>query len=1054
MSREPQSWLSVHTNSALMDDSSDFLTSETQRDLEMSGAQISSASPGEAEGCVISNESEIESTGKKTYKIESITLNVADEARIEAAVINANKKQTTGSVFSVRIDIKKSAGVLAIGVKDLNQGVLAVSMLKRRDGEKGPGEEAGLRLGDVIFGVNFTPTRDGSRTLLNRVKSMTESNGNYIHMQCWRCHQLCSDSIPGSQFPRSGDVIIKAFSLYRTKVLSDWERWNFVQLILEHMIQDLRERYLIKENTAFDKKIGPRLSSKKSENVKQLKITDLERNIQLAKCLRSALCARIVHTKPQSNMDAVVYVLRVEDIETGLQWVVHRRYRDFYALNEELLEISSYTKDMEFPKKRLTLNSSEKVVESRMMLLEQFIRKVLYLFNLHATTDHLASKSLRHVQRFLGVDKYIDCMHPPAVDDQRYIELLAYHFLNDFGSPACQQCVRFVNTVELDKLVKEGSDGYRPVLQHLNQALSEVEQFTLQQHQNQMVLELKERRPEMNPDQLATFVRRCVRRQVEAALFLPLRRTIIRIVFSFIAPTVQENQEALKKLMTSDTDHFMVDSFASSALSLPIAIRKLNDVTNAYLPADQGQLLMHAASSVMELHTECMMNMRSLKLTDNPNTDDDISEEEKNTTLDTVESENESKFKIVETADDYDYTTENSERTDGIWEQTHGKNMFLGKTEQRGDDKSGLLSSEDIQGISTSASSSRPNRRWSVATGGSVEDSVKKEKDVATTEDKIDEIEMKSANRRLSVPSDFQNERKQSSRSSDLDFMSRDRPSITNRSLNGESVACSNIDLKSSVTFADPVKIIFESRETVPAIELYRDVTYITDSDLSFLESDREFESVPYTDFEEEDSSSVSSSNNEAAPLSTTPIINRNEGVSGVFSPSLDTAVRIANLQQPKRNFIPLDIEPSVSGEAKHGALKLRASSFSPLDDDESGSNKSSITGDNSEQGENEKVFRLLTERDHRDSTLSEVTNTSGFYDNSHLTAAAVSADDFLPMFTYVIAKAALPHLVLVKEIMAALVDDEESYGECGYYLATLEASLTHITDMANEMNH
>ena len=46
-----------------------------------------------------------------------------------------------------------------------------------------------------------------------------------------------------------------------------------------------------------------------------------------------------------------------------------------------------------------------------------------------------------------------------------------------------------------------------------------------------------------------------------------------------------------------------------------------------------------------------------------------------------------------------------------------------------------------------------------------------------------------------------------------------------------------------------------------------------------------------------------------------------------------------------------------------------------------------------------------------------------------------VSADDFLPMFTFVLVQASLPQLLLVKEIMTALVDDEETFGECGMYI-------------------
>ena len=50
----------------------------------------------------------------------------------------------------------------------------------------------------------------------------------------------------------------------------------------------------------------------------------------------------------------------------------------------------------------------------------------MYQLTLHVTADCTASRALRHVQIFLGVDKYVDAIHPPPMDDQRYIELMAY----------------------------------------------------------------------------------------------------------------------------------------------------------------------------------------------------------------------------------------------------------------------------------------------------------------------------------------------------------------------------------------------------------------------------------------------------------------------------------------------------------------------------------------------------------------------------------------------------------------------------------------------------
>ncbi len=539
-------------------------------------------------------------------KIESLMIRAEDESRILAAINTAIKKQTSGIVFSVKVDISRT-GSLGIGVKDLGEkSVLTVSMLKRNNGTPGSGELAGIRLGDVIFGVNFNPTRDGSKTLVNIIKRETSKGKKAIHVQCWRSHLLCSDQAQGHLFPRANDVFLQAHSLFKTKVFSEWERWNFIEILLGHMVEDLKmraEQQIEKmamqlSNLDIDK------SKEKRKRAKQMEILDLERNILQAKGLRNALCVRIVHTKMQGEV--VIYVLRVEDVETGLQWVVHRRYRDFYTLHEELADMSTFTKEINFPQKSLTMRNNHRLVESRIVLLEQYIRRVLHLLTLYATMDPSASRSLRHLQNFLGVDKYIDCVHPPLLDDQRYIELMAYRFLNDFSSPACQQCVRFITSVELDPLVTMGPLGYKPVLEHISQALSEVELFVLQQHQQQMAQALIERKSDMTQEQSRVFIRKCVRRQVEAALFLPLRRNAFRIVFSFIAEQAQAMQRALTVLQQAPPEYFMVDPGVLKAKSLPKAVKAFRDFIHAYLPADQGSLLMHAAATVMELHSECI----------------------------------------------------------------------------------------------------------------------------------------------------------------------------------------------------------------------------------------------------------------------------------------------------------------------------------------------------------------------------------------------------------------------------------------------------------------
>ena len=191
--------------------------------------------------------------------------------------------------------------------------------------------------------------------------------------------------------------------------------------------------------------------------------------------------------------------------------------------------------------------------------------------------------------------------------------MIAYRLLNDFASPACQQCIRFVSAVNLEALVENGPDGYKPMLKHLSLALAEVEAFVLDNHMSQMLKKLTDRKPNYTAEQCRVFVRRCVRRQVEAAIFLPLRRAVFRIVYSFVAVQAQCMQRAMGLLQQAAPDYFEVDAFILQTNAMPRAIKAFRDVIQAYLPADQGQLLMHAAAAVMQLHSECSQANKGLK---------------------------------------------------------------------------------------------------------------------------------------------------------------------------------------------------------------------------------------------------------------------------------------------------------------------------------------------------------------------------------------------------------------------------------------------------------
>jgi hypothetical protein len=371
-----------------------------------------------------------------------------------------------------------------------------------------------------------------------------------------------------------------------------------------YMVEDLHLR--AQNSESYDGKDETKLVSFAATGrvrARQMQALDLEKNILQAKGLRTAISVRIVHTKTKD--DVVTYILRVEDVESGLVWVVTRRYNEFYALYEELNELSHFLRDLDFPRKRLTLRLSAKVIEQRVTMLEQYLRRALHVLTLNASVDSSASHALQRVQHFLSIEKHVDCVHPPIVDDQRAIELMAYRFLNDFNSPACQQCVRFTSSVELEGMMESGEEGYRALLTFMHDALAEVEQFVQQQHEQQLVATIRSRRPEWMEEQQLKLVRQCIRRQVEAALYLPLRRPLVRILLGALDSKVKQLQRSVSVLLMAKPSVFMIDPMVTKTKAFPKAIKAFRRALLAHLPADQGQFLVEAAMAISEVHTEC-----------------------------------------------------------------------------------------------------------------------------------------------------------------------------------------------------------------------------------------------------------------------------------------------------------------------------------------------------------------------------------------------------------------------------------------------------------------
>mmetsp|Transcript_2588 Transcript_2588/g.4712 ORF Transcript_2588/g.4712 Transcript_2588/m.4712 type:complete len:1040 (+) Transcript_2588:154-3273(+) len=953
------------------------------------------------------------SPGKTETVTENLMLRVSDEVRVTAALVDSSKKRKTGSVFSVEVNMVE--GEMGLGVKILKNNVLVVSMLKRHNHMMGPGEAAGLRLGDIVFGANFKPCLEGVRSLLHAVKHSLRVAGvskaaiskggtgdekfskkgvvgkPVITLQCWRCHQLCSDPIPGRLFPRADDVFVQGYSLFRSRVLSEWERWNFNDILLGFLKKELKIR--LEDEVKMRSSLGanPRIRVLHNE------VLDLERNILKAKGLRTALCVRIVSSKFID--DAVLYVLRIEDEESGLQWNVRKRYNDFHALHKELQGLSKYLQDIPFPKKRIvTSRLSLRVIEERIVALEQFLRQAVHRLTQYSTSDAQASQSLRKVQEFLDVEMFIDCLKPPPLDDQRYLELMTYRRLNDFSSLSCKQCIRFVDNVDLDALAQnDKTNGYLPMLELVAQALREVEQYTIQQYGQQMNQILRDRRPAMPNDKVKTFVSKCVRRQVEGAIYLPLRRAIFRIVYSFIADKAERLQNAMKLLKNAPVKTFFEKgSYDNLHLvnALPLAVTAFRNLVNAYLPSDQGNMLMKAAGAVMDVISE----------------------------VETIKKKGSSGNLVNELppppSSSGTAVTTGTSPTKGV----EMKRKSFESTNSTSD-RRGALSFIGRMGRGDSVDSN--------AAGAYSSDLLNK----SVLADPAGTI-FSSAEHILVKRRDFDHD---GARSENITTSDDESHSDGTSSLVDDAVA-------GNESFRELYSILKaeerDSDDSTGAIKSMRDMAMAaTGKEKKKNEKDRHEEQIDALLDKYSDRGSTGSPCSHSSDSGDELKEDQLRSKSPLFSDDLRGGDEDPGL--PMTSSISQALCSSYTSSA------IRGSSVMRLDgrDGPSLYRPSEQRRDTYMSPFRAKVDNQLTSQ----MSFSEDKSFDSSESQNSAKPVAVGADDFLPMFTYVLVQAELPQLLLVKELMITLVDNEEMYGECGYYMATLEAATEHIVQMGDE---
>jgi hypothetical protein len=301
----------------------------------------------------------------------------------------------------------------------------------------------------------------------------------------------------------------------------------------------------------------------------------------------------------------------MEDVETGTLWFVGRYYREFASLKEELCDMCQYAQTVSFPGKWLRVSIFFSAAarmdgeREQATALEGYAQAMIRTLQLYAPADASASHALRRLQNFLGVDKAVDCTGITPTNAQRELELVAFHVLNDFDSPLAEKCRNFAKNWNPEAYLVDGDlKAYQRPLKILGEALRETESWLRDECGPLCMSILGRRRPDLSLDQRKIAVRRCMRRQVEMAIYLPLRHRVWGMLTTALQRDTCRFDAAMEVVRGAPLNLFGVDTYVVQAPSLPRAVKGMRAAVKASLPMDQLLMLEDVALSVMDVLQE------------------------------------------------------------------------------------------------------------------------------------------------------------------------------------------------------------------------------------------------------------------------------------------------------------------------------------------------------------------------------------------------------------------------------------------------------------------
>lgn len=121
--------------------------------------------------------------------------------------------------------------------------------------------------------------------------------------------------------------------------------------------------------------------------------------------LRPGLCVNIEDTKKVRNH--IEYIIWVCDVQSGIEWRVSRRFRQFEEFHDLLLCIRPSLATFEFPPKNInTARDDGNMIRERIKILQKFLSRISSIISVNYAHPSTAKVQIA-LQNFLGIDEMV-----------------------------------------------------------------------------------------------------------------------------------------------------------------------------------------------------------------------------------------------------------------------------------------------------------------------------------------------------------------------------------------------------------------------------------------------------------------------------------------------------------------------------------------------------------------------------------------------------------------------------------------------------------------------